>query len=98
MGKTAIEKQYDPTGKPNGTIVMIDHWGYREVPLPVPILSYGATVGAGNDRDREITISVLVDIDHTGVPRWLNFEGQQVWLVFNDRFNEDGTRKAIFAS
>ncbi|WP_407857471.1 hypothetical protein [Enterococcus hailinensis] len=98
MSKTLLEKQYDPTGKPTGKIMMIDRWGFKEIPIDTPILSHGATVGAGNDMDREITLSVLTDMNGDNNPQWLNFEAQQVWLVFNDRFNEDGTPKAIFAS
>ncbi|EOI56261.1 hypothetical protein [Enterococcus gilvus] len=98
MSKTLLEKQYDPTGKPTGRILMVDRWGFKEIPIDTPILSHGATVGAGNDIDRENTISVLTDVDGDSNPRWISFEAQQVWLVFNDRFNEDGTPKAIFAS
>lgn len=98
MNKTLLEKQYDPTGKPTGRILMVDRWGFKEIPIDTPILSHEATVGAGNDVDREITLSVLTDVNGDNNPQWLNFEGQAVWLVFNDRFNEDGTNKAIFAS
>lgn len=98
MSKTLLEKQYDPTGKPTGKIMMVDRWGFKEIPIDTPILSHGATVGVGNDRNREITLSVLTDVNGDNNPQWLNFEAQQVWLVFNDRFNEDGTNKAIYAS
>lgn len=98
MSKSLLEQQYDPTGKPTGRILLIDRWGFKEIPIDTPILSHAATVGAGNDIDREITLSILTNVNGDNDPQWLNFEGQQVWLVFNNRFNEDGTPKAIFAS
>lgn len=98
MSKSLLEQQYDPMGKPTGRILLIDRWGFKEIPINTPILSHAATVGAGNDIDREITLSILTDVNGDNDPQWLNFEGQQVWLVFNARFNEDGTPKAIFAS
>lgn len=96
MSKTLLEKQYDPTGKPTGRIFLIDHWGLKEIQIDQPILSYAASVDAGNDMDREITISVFIEIN--GEPQWVNYEGQQAWLVFEDRFNEEGLPKVIFAS
>lgn len=98
MSKSLLEKQYDPTGKPTGRILMVDRWGFKEVIIDTPILSHGATVGAGSDMDRKITLSVLTDVNRDNNPQWLNFEGQNVILVFDNRFNEDGSQKAIFAS
>ncbi|MDT2676676.1 hypothetical protein P7D92_06755 [Enterococcus dongliensis] len=95
MSKTLLEKQYDPTGKPTGRILLIDRWGFKEIKIDQPILSYTASVGAMNDIDREITMSVLLDVD--GEHKWINYEAQQVWLVL-DRINENGDPEAYFAS
>lgn len=97
MTKTLIEMQNDPTGKPTGTIMIIDHWGLRKISLGVPILSYSATVNTSFDIDREKMLSILVDIKGDGNPQWINYTGQQVWLVLDDRYTKEGYPQAFFA-
>ena len=81
-----MEKQIG-RGHKSVTIIIVENWKYKEVEIPEKIRTYGATLEATTDFDRELSLSV--QIDSTG--EWLTFTGQQVILRFD-------TGDAVFAS
>lgn len=97
MNESLIESQLDLTNGLAGKILYIDQWGYHEVPIEQPILSYLVSVDATRGLEREDpSIDLLLDLGN-GESSWLHFEAQQVWLVL-DRKNNHGSSIAYFAS
>ncbi|MEG0078802.1 hypothetical protein [Enterococcus sp.] len=74
-------------GHKMATMILVDHWQYREIKISEKLRSYEATIQAASDYNRDLAVSV--QLDSTG--EWLEFKGQQVILKFD-------TGEAIFAS
>ena len=81
-----MEKQIGQ-GHKSVTIIIVDNWKYKEIEVPERIRTYGATLEAATDFDRELSLSI--QLESTG--EWLTYKGQQVILRFD-------TGDAVFAS